>query len=83
MSGENKDNNNDHHNGSGNIDDNPEDWEDASSESVDAQSQEYEKIRARFRTMRSKLESMSDITPYSILFYSVYCLFRTEKRRQD
>ena len=65
---------NDHHNDNGNDNDNPEDWEDASSESVDAQSQEYEKIRARFRTMRSKLESMSDS-----LFCSVY--FRLSKKK--
>ncbi|KAK1915223.1 hypothetical protein P3342_003030 [Pyrenophora teres f. teres] len=36
----------------------PGDWEDVSDESADAHSQEYEIIRARFRTMKSKLDAI-------------------------
>ncbi|KAF7454139.1 hypothetical protein Alg130_04463 [Pyrenophora tritici-repentis] len=40
-----------------NNNENPEDWEDISGESIDAQSHGYEIIRARFRTMNSKLDA--------------------------
>lgn len=40
-----------------NNNENPEDWEDVSGESIDAQSHGYEIIRARFRTMNSKLDA--------------------------